>query len=172
MFGWICMNSRLQRSCCSLQSESLFFTVPIALHAVSLRAQSNFGFFFSGHYALVDIMHFLVLWIGGHYAFWAAQCLSGSNFFLMSRIKEREAVTETFCGFAFPFLQPVSNYDLSAQQGEVKFAECQQEQLWTAGWSAKQPLTETNLQALRMTQNQKSFLLQLWSPFKTLKWKC
>lgn len=66
---------------------------------------------------------------------WWALCILGSpvpfwkQFFLMSRVKEREAVTETFCGFAFPFLQPVSNYDLSAQQGEVKFAECQQEQL-------------------------------------------
>lgn len=57
MFGWLCMNSRLQRSCCSLQSESLSFTVPISLHAVSLRAQNNFVFFFSGHYAFLGIMH-------------------------------------------------------------------------------------------------------------------
>lgn len=72
----------------------------------------------SGYYELVGIMH-----SGQPSAFLEAV------FFLMSRVKEREAVTETFCGFAFPFLQPVSNYDLSAQQGEVKFAECQQEQL-------------------------------------------
>lgn len=67
MFGWICMISGLQRSCCSLQSESLIFIVPISLHGAPLMCRKNAVFFFSSHC--------------GHYVFWAAQCLSGSSFY-------------------------------------------------------------------------------------------
>lgn len=51
----------------------------------------------------------------------------------MNSVKEKEAVTEKFCGFSSPFIQPVLNYGLSAQQGKVKFAECQHKQLCLAG---------------------------------------
>lgn len=51
----------------------------------------------------------------------------------MNSVKEKEAVTEKFCGFSSPFINPVLNYGLSAQQGKVKFAECQHKQLCLAG---------------------------------------
>lgn len=51
----------------------------------------------------------------------------------MNSVKKREAVTEKFCGFSSPFLQPVLNYGLSVQQGKVNFAECQHKQLCLAG---------------------------------------
>lgn len=109
----------LQRSCHSLQNESLIFTVPISLHGALLTVQNKwrgFFFFFSG----VGIMY-------------SRQPSAFLEAVFMYSVKEREAVTEKFCGFPFPFLQPVLNYGLSAQQGEVKFSECQQEQLCLAG---------------------------------------
>lgn len=130
MFGWICMISGLQRSCCSLQSESLIFTVPISLQGAPLMAQNKCWVF------LFFSVFFFFSWCG-HYVFWAAQCLSGRSF--MNSVTEKEAVTEKFCGFSSPFIQPVLNYGLSAQQGKVKFAECQHKQLCLAGWSSKQP---------------------------------
>lgn len=51
----------------------------------------------------------------------------------MNSVREKEAVTEKFCGFSSPFIHPVLNYGLSAQQGKVKFAECQHKQLCLAG---------------------------------------
>lgn len=51
----------------------------------------------------------------------------------MNSVKEKEAVTEKFCGFPSPFIQSVLNCGLSAQQGKVKFAERQHKQLCLAG---------------------------------------
>lgn len=109
MFGWICMISGLQRSCCCLQSESLIFTFPISLHGAPLMAQNKcWVFFFS----------LLLLWtlciLGSPVPFWKQ--------FLWT-VSRRQAVTEKFHGFPSPFLQPVLTYGLSAQQGKVKFAE-------------------------------------------------
>lgn len=63
----------------------------------------------------------------------------------MNSVKEKEAVAEKFCGFSSPFIQPVLNYGLSAQQGKVKLAECQHKQLCLAGEAQSSLMVEFGL---------------------------